>query len=156
MKQEDLVGIYEIAKLAGVSTSAVANWRSRHADFPPPVSELKSGPVFDLGQVKKWLRKRRPSMTTVISTINLKGGVGKTTITVAIGEFLSESFGKRVLIIDLDPQTNATVMLIGEDKWKKLNEKQHTLARLFQDALCENPAECKFDLEKTRQKNVSN
>ena len=95
-------------------------------------------------------------MTTVISTINLKGGVGKTTITVAIGEFLSESFGKRVLIIDLDPQTNATVMLIGEDKWKKLNEKQHTLARLFQDALCENPAECKFDLEKTRQKNVSN
>jgi len=149
------VGIYEVAKLAGVTPAAVANWRTRHADFPAPVSTLKSGPVFDIGQVKKWLKKRRPSMTTVISTINLKGGVGKTTLTVAFGEFLSEAFGKRVLIVDLDPQTNATTMLIGEDSWEELNERGHTLAQLFQDALCEDPSDCRFDLEKTRQKGVS-
>ena len=95
-------------------------------------------------------------MTTVISTINLKGGVGKTTLTVALGEFLSEAFGKRVLIIDLDPQTNATTMLIGEDRWEELNEQENTLARLFQDALCEDASECAFDLEETRQRGVSN
>lgn len=53
-------------------------------------------------------------MAHVISTINLKGGVGKTTTTVALAETLSSEFRKRVLVIDLDPQTNATTMLIGE------------------------------------------
>lgn len=95
-------------------------------------------------------------MATIVSTINLKGGVGKTTTTVALGEILCESFRKRVLIVDLDPQTNATTMLIGEDRWKELNEQGHTLARLFQDAMCEDASERKFDLEQTRQTNVSN
>lgn len=95
-------------------------------------------------------------MTTVLATINLKGGVAKTTTTVAVGEFLSEAFGKRVLIIDLDPQTNATTMLIGEERWEKLNKSSHTLARLFQDALCENPDDRAFNLERTLQRRVSN
>ncbi len=92
-------------------------------------------------------------MATVIATINLKGGVGKTTITVAMGEILSEAFHKRVLIIDLDPQTNATTMLIGEQKWEKLNKKGYTLATLFKDALDEKN---NFDLEQTLQKGASN
>jgi len=156
MKGEDLVGIYEIGKMAGVTPAAVVNWRSRHPDFPLPLSELKSGPVFNIESVRKWLKKRRTNMATVIATINLKGGVGKTTTTVALGEILSEAFRKRVLIIDLDPQTNATTMLIGEVKWQELNNKGHTLARLFQDALCEDPEESKFDMERTLQKGVSN
>ena len=94
-------------------------------------------------------------MSTVIASINLKGGVGKTTTTVAIAEMLSAEFGKRVLVIDLDPQTNATVMLIGETKWKKLNGASQTLARLFQDALVD-PADRKFDLASTLQHKVSN
>lgn len=93
-------------------------------------------------------------MALIFSTINLKGGVAKTTSTVALAEFLSAAFGKRVLVIDLDPQTNATVMLLGEDKWRKLNDKQHTLARLFQDAL--EPDHKRFDLETALQRNVSN
>lgn len=55
-------------------------------------------------------------MATVIATINLKGGVGKSTTTVAVAEMMSAEFRKKVLVIDLDPQTNATVMLIGEQK----------------------------------------
>lgn len=153
MSNNDFVGIYEIAQIAGVTPAAVANWRSRHPDFPAPVSDLKSGPVFKLSQIKKWLKKRRKDMATIISTINLKGGVGKTTLTVAIGEILSEAFRKNVLIIDLDPQTNATTMLIGEEKWGKLNKNGHTLSALFKDALEETN---NFDLEKTLQEGVSN
>jgi len=153
---DDLVGIYEIAKIASVTPAAVANWRARHADFPLPVTELKSGPVFDINQIRKWLKKRRMKMATVIASINLKGGVGKTTTTVAVGEVLVEAFNKKVLIIDLDPQTNATTMLIGEDKWEQLNENGYTLATLFQDALNENPEERKFDLDNTLQVGVSN
>jgi len=95
-------------------------------------------------------------MATVICTINLKGGVGKTTTTVAMGEVMAQAFRKRVLIIDLDPQTNATTMLIGEEKWEELNKSGHTLARLFQDALEEDSARHSFDLEKTLQRGVSN
>ena len=92
-------------------------------------------------------------MATVISTINLKGGVGKTTTTVAVAEILSAEFNKNTLVIDLDPQTNATVMLIGEDKWKKLNQNGHTLAQLFKDAL--DPDNKRFVLDKTVQRSVS-
>lgn len=53
-------------------------------------------------------------MTYVISVINLKGGVGKTTTTVAMAEILAGELGKRVLVVDLDPQTNSTTMLMGE------------------------------------------
>lgn len=92
-------------------------------------------------------------MAHVVSTINLKGGVAKTTTTVGVAEALSTEFGKNVLVIDLDPQTNATTMLIGEEKWKKLNANDQTLARLFKDAL--EPDKKLFDMDATLQKKVS-
>jgi chromosome partitioning protein len=153
MEDQDLIGIFEIAELAGVGPSAVANWRKRSIDFPRPVADLKSGPVFRRQEVRAWLKRRKRQVANIIATINLKGGVGKTTTTVALAEMLSAEFRHKVLVIDLDPQTNATVMLIGEDKWKDLNSKGLTLARLFQDALEEQQ---QFDLQKTLQRNVSN
>ena len=152
-KNDDLVGINEIADLAGVSRQAVANWRSRLSDFPEPVADLKSGPVFNRSHIRAFLRTRRVPMANVISTINLKGGVGKTHTTVAMAEVFSSVMRKKVLVIDLDPQTNATTMLLGEERWGNLNENEYTLARLFKDAL--DPDNPKFDLEKTLQKNVS-
>ncbi len=94
-------------------------------------------------------------MPTIIATINLKGGVGKTTTTVALAEILSGTFGERVLLIDLDPQTNATAMVIGDERWGQLNKEGHTLAQLFKDALTK-PEDRKFDLVSTRQVQVSN
>lgn len=46
----------------------------------------------------------------IISVINQKGGVGKTTLTQTLGDFLL-SKGKSVLMIDLDPQGNLTYTL---------------------------------------------
>ena len=53
-------------------------------------------------------------MTTVISVTNQKGGVGKTTSAVNIAYYLAKS-GKKTLLIDFDPQGNATSGL-GIDK----------------------------------------
>lgn len=56
---ETLIGVFEIAELANVSSSAVANWRKRFPEFPSPLVELKSGPVFSENQVKLWLARRQ-------------------------------------------------------------------------------------------------
>jgi chromosome partitioning protein len=49
-------------------------------------------------------------MGKIISLLNHKGGVGKTTSTINIGAGLVE-MGKRVLLIDLDPQANLSLSL---------------------------------------------
>ena len=72
-------------------------------------------------------------MGKIISLINLKGGVGKTTTTVALAEFLTFEKRKKVLVIDLDPQTNATVMLINQEVWKKANDEGRTIHQMFLD-----------------------
>lgn len=78
---------------------------------------------------------RLPSlMPRVIATISLKGGVGKTTVTAGVAEFLSAVFGKRVLLVDLDAQTSLTTVMIGPERWLELNDRGRTLATLFSDA----------------------
>ena len=52
----------------------------------------------------------------------MKGGVGKTTSVVEIATLLATEHGKKVLIIDLDPQTNATLSLITLHEWEELKD----------------------------------
>ncbi len=92
-------------------------------------------------------------MVHVISTINLKGGVGKTQTTIAVSEILATNYGKKVLIIDLDPQTNATVSLMNESKWLNMDKKGNTLFQLFSDKVYGTEL---FNLNASIVKNVSN
>jgi chromosome partitioning protein len=89
----------------------------------------------------------------VISTINLKGGVGKTLMTIALAEFLALEFDRKVLLIDLDPQTNATLALMNEKDWLEKDKKGETLLQLFKDKL---KGTSKFDIEKAIVKGASN
>jgi len=93
-------------------------------------------------------------MARVVSIINLKGGVGKTTLTVALSEFIAIKYPKkRILVIDLDPQSNSSVALIGEDNWDKHVKKGWTLFTLFKDQLDDTS---NFDLNASVVKKSSN
>lgn len=52
-----------------------------------------------------------------ISLINMKGGVGKTTMAVNLADFLANRESQRVLLVDVDPQFNATQCLLSGDKY---------------------------------------
>lgn len=80
-------------------------------------------------------------MGKVISIINMKGGVGKTTLSLGIADYLAE-IGKKILLIDADPQFNSTQAMIdyyknedyeSEDNYysTEVLPKEKTIYRLF-------------------------
>lgn len=57
-------------------------------------------------------------MARVLSCVNLKGGVGKTALAVNFAIYCGMK-GKRTLLVDLDPQTNATFCCITVEEWER-------------------------------------
>lgn len=58
-------------------------------------------------------------MTKVISVFNNKGGVGKSTICWNLADSLGRA-GKKVLLIDFDPQCNLSLAMLGEDNFARV------------------------------------
>lgn len=63
----------------------------------------------------------------VVSFINMKGGVGKTTLVINLAHTLMKEENKRVLIVDMDPQFNATQALFT--KYKSIKEYEKLINR---------------------------
>ena len=136
MDRAVLVGVAEIADVFGVSRQAASNWRERYADFPKPAASLKSGPVWELPDILTWADERDMEVKTakaeaiesggtmestcvVVAMVNMKGGVGKSTLTANIGWFCAYRANLRVLMVDLDPQFNLSQYVLGNDRYEK-------------------------------------
>jgi len=79
-------------------------------------------------------------MGTIISFINRKGGVGKTTIAVNLGGYLAKSLDRKVLLIDLDAQASASSWLMTQDRYLEQiveypNNPQNSSYQIFRDAI---------------------
>lgn len=69
----------------------------------------------------------------VISLINMKGGVGKTTMAVNICDCLATRYDSKVLLVDIDPQFNATQCLMSGDEYVKyLKAGKDTILSIFE------------------------
>lgn len=66
----------------------------------------------------------------VVSVINYKGGVGKTTITANLAAEMVRR-AKRVLVIDLDPQTNLTFSYVKVEDWRSKYQEDRTIKYWF-------------------------
>jgi chromosome partitioning protein len=81
---------------------------------------------------------KRGRMMKVVSVINYKGGVGKTSLTANLGAELAWR-GKRVLIIDLDAQASLTFSFIKSSDWSKNYEHSGTIKEWFDSAIAGSP-----------------
>lgn len=72
-------------------------------------------------------------MAKVISFINMKGGVGKTTLATQLAHSADQA-GYRILAVDLDPQSNLSQSLMGAKKYvNHLKKGKPTIAQIFDD-----------------------
>ena len=150
MNRSVLVGVAEIADLFGVSSQAASNWRDRHADFPMPAASLKSGPVWELPDILAWANEREMQVKAakaealgsgvdteatcvVVALVNMKGGVGKSTLTANLGWYCAYYGNHRVLMVDLDPQFNLSQYVLGNDRYEEhLKQGLPTIVEIFE------------------------
>src|SRR5205814_5729609 len=69
-------------------------------------------------------------MPPVVSIINYKGGVGKTTLTANIGAELARR-GRRVLLVDLDPQASLSFSFYRPVEWVEQLAESRTVLQWF-------------------------
>ena len=70
-------------------------------------------------------------MPKVVSFINYKGGVGKTTSAYHVACSLAQHRRQRVLMIDIDPQTNLTFLCADVQRWQRRKSRTGTIKNLY-------------------------
>ena len=68
---------------------------------------------------------------TTVSIINLKGGVGKSTLTMLLGEFLAFRYSRDVLLIDMDAQANLSYCMVPDHQIQRQNRERRTAYHLL-------------------------
>jgi cellulose biosynthesis protein BcsQ len=71
----------------------------------------------------------------IISVSNMKGGVGKTTISVALAQAMAKGRGAKVLVVDLDAQANASFWLCGHHALTEAIEQGKTIDAFLEDSI---------------------
>tara|TARA_R100000935_G_scaffold14778_1_gene29471 strand:+ start:1352 stop:2239 length:888 start_codon:yes stop_codon:yes gene_type:complete len=74
-------------------------------------------------------------MGLVVTIANRKGGVGKTTLAIALAETFVFEHKKSAVIVDLDPQSSASEILLSEREYADRLEQQNTLSGFFRSSL---------------------
>jgi chromosome partitioning protein len=149
-EDEQLLGLAEAAELLQVTRQALGNWRQRREGFPEPRAELRSGPVWRQSDLLEWaaasgvavalpgggaVRPNANGLGTTVALMNMKGGVGKSTLTANLGWFCAVKKNQRVLLVDLDPQFNLSQYVLGTTGYEEHHDAgKGTVLDIFEQA----------------------
>jgi chromosome partitioning protein len=131
----------QVAALCRIDRQKANYYLSARSDLDLPVGTLHgkgSSREFSLTEARIWIDKLAPfpkrpigARGKKIAIGNFKGGVSKTTTAMTLAQGLS-LFGRRVLIIDLDPQASLTA-LTGVLADSEVSDEQTTLPLIYGD-----------------------
>jgi len=79
------------------------------------------------------MTKQQVKSTPVIAVLNMKGGVGKTTVTAHVFRESYKLHFKSTLLIDLDPQFNLTQTVLEQSRYEDLRKANKTIAAVLED-----------------------
>src|SRR5437762_10980773 len=100
-------------------TTMIASFRHdqvhRTTDRSTPISRTKFSGFGLHGRIFR-VFIFHPMIT--ISVVNMKGGVAKTTLAVNLADCLVRRHEKKVLVVDVDPQFNASQCLLSGERYK--------------------------------------
>ena len=121
----DPIQLLELAKEARLMSAT----RDIEREYARVTADRASAETSDLGTEQD--TKGADEMTKVLSLINMKGGVGKTTLAMQLAH--SAAWRKlRTLAVDLDPQSNLSQALMGPREYvKHLAGKKPTVVQIF-------------------------
>jgi len=109
--------IGDVARMAGVDRRDVLEWESA-GRIPPARRNPENHRVYSFDEARRIVNLAGGARGRRIAVVNQKGGVGKTTTTFNLAGALVAR-GRKVLVVDLDPQANLTsslgIELAGDD-----------------------------------------
>jgi len=73
-------------------------------------------------------------MAHIVTIINFKGGVGKTSTAIELATALARHHGRRALLVDLDPQASSTFYVMEQEQWKYWKEMRGTTYNMFENS----------------------
>jgi chromosome partitioning protein len=77
-------------------------------------------------------KKAHSPLAPVIAVLNMKGGVGKTTISAHVMRVLYRTLLKRTLLIDFDPQFNLTQTVVSQVGYEKMKQDNRTILSVME------------------------
>src|ERR1044072_6275197 len=80
-------------------------------------------------------------MRNAITVMNAKGGVGKSTLVLALAETLANDHGKRILVVDSDAQASISHMLLPQDRLEAVQVGGRTLVDFLVGAVLKQASE---------------
>lgn len=80
---------------------------------------------------KRWIFTCDLPAPTFVGIYNYKGGIGKTALVCGLGLALANQ-GKRVLLVDADPQSSLSITFLGHGKWVDVQKSGRSIWQLFE------------------------
>lgn len=110
------------------------------------IDARRSFPEREMSIICDRIEPSPASPAPIVATLNMKGGVGKTTLAANLAAAFHSDFGKSVLMVDLDPQANLSNLLIDAMRYEERIACDQSVISCFEPSICSGTTSPTLDL----------